>query len=219
MSRVYVVDAAKSTRAKLIESAVEDQTHAQKLVYRGGLVLKDIKDGLVEISNSPKKMAMTLCAGALIGFFVASGTFSMEAAKNELAAAQTENTYSLSASGSQDSGFDKQIAGMHKQASSTLERLHNLFERNPELAKKCQSGSNTKACQSVRNDLAIVARLINTADELSTGYGISGGTVADSHFSTNEKLRSDLKKFNIKYPGIFTETHKKQFDNGTYSPK
>lgn len=207
-------DAAAANRQKLIHSAaLADNTLLGKMLYRAGTVIRSVQQGLVNISNSPKHLAMSLVAGATIGFAVASGAFDMKSADRELSSMQTQ-TQTVSASGQQDKNFDGQVGGLLNKAQALIKSVDKTLSKDPVLAKKCMSGHQGKECAQVRDKLGQAAQMINASETLMDGYMNTGGTVSDAAFLKSEQVRASLKDVNHKFPDLFTKADKKSFHEG-----
>lgn len=207
-------DAAAATRQKLIHSAaLEDNTLLGKMLYRAGAAMRSVQQGLVNISNSPKHLAMSLVAGATIGFAVASGAFDMQSAERELSGMQAQ-AQTVSASGQQDKSFDGQVGGLLNKAHALVVSVDKTLSKDQALAKKCMSGNQGKDCKQVREKLGQAAQMINASETLMDGYMNTGGTVSDAMFVKSEKVRASLKEVNEKFPNLFTKEEKKHFHKG-----
>lgn len=207
-------DAAAANRQKLIHNAVlEDNNLLGRLLYRAGTVLRGVQNGLIDISNSPKKLAMSLLAGAAIGFAAASGAFTMKSAELELASMQ-EQVHSVSAVGQQDSNFDKEVGNLLNKAQSMIAGVDKTLSKNPVLAKKCMSGDQGKECTKIRDQLGQAAKMINASETLMEGYMNTGGQVSDKVLVKSEEVRANLKDANDKFPNLFTKENKAKFHKG-----
>lgn len=207
-------DAAAANRQKLIHNAVlEDNNLLGRMLYRAGVVLRGVQQGLIDISNSPKKLAMSLLAGAAIGFAAASGAFTMKSADLELASMQ-EQVHSVSAAGQQDSNFDKEVGSLLNKAQTMVSNVDKSLSKNSALAKKCMSGDQGKECTKVREQLGQAAQMINASETLIDGYMNTGGQVSDKMLMKSEEVRAKLKDVNEKFPNLFTKENKAKFHKG-----
>lgn len=211
---VSMVDANTTQRRRLINDlAHSEDSLIEKLMYRVGIVLKQVKEGLISVSNSPKALASCLAAGALIGFAAASGAFTMQSSNIELAANQVQ-VQSVSATGQADKDFDMRVGSLIKRSKDIISGINNNFVKNPDFAKRCMSGDHHKDCNFVRDQLTTAARMINAADAQITGYAEVGGQVSDKSNLGVEQAIANLKTLNKTYPGLFGPEDRKQFDHG-----